>query len=71
MIAFVRDCMYLQSPQNDSVNFILKNSNLQIFIYKKLCMKSQLNDEKTHVDPWSHHGIFSVRTARLSMYEQK
>ena len=63
--------MYLQNPQNDSVNFILKNSNLQIFIYEKLCMKLQLNDEKTQVDPWSHHGIFCVRTAILSMYEQK
>ena len=34
-------------------------------------MKLQLNDEKTQVDPWSHHGIFCVRTAILTMYEQK
>ena len=32
----------------------LKNSNLQIFVHEKLCMKLQLNDEKTCVDPWSH-----------------
>ena len=36
----------------------LKNSNLQIFIHEKLCMKLQLNDEKTHVDPWSHIDTF-------------
>ena len=28
----------------------LKNSNLQIFIHEKLCMKLQLNDETTLVD---------------------
>ena len=36
----------------------LKNSNLQIFIHEKLCMKLQLNDEKTRVDPWSHIDTF-------------
>ena len=36
----------------------LKNSNLQIFIHEKLCMKLQLIDEKTRVDPWSHIGTF-------------
>ena len=35
-----------------------KKWNLQIFIYKKLCMKLYLNDEKAHVDPCSHHDIF-------------
>ena len=34
----------------------LKNRNLQIVIYEKVCM----NDEKSPVDPCSHHDIFSV-----------
>ena len=38
--------------------FHLKNSNLQIFIHKKLCIKLQLYDEKTCVDPWSHIDTF-------------
>ena len=38
--------------------FYLKNSNLQIFIHGKLCMKLQLNDGKTRVDPWSHIDTF-------------
>ena len=36
----------------------LKNSNLHIFIYEKLCMKLLLNDEKTHVDPLSDIDTF-------------
>ena len=27
-------------------------------VYEKLCMKQQLNDEKTCVDPWSHIDTF-------------
>ena len=36
----------------------LINSILQIFIHEKLSMKLQLNNEKTHVDPWSHIATF-------------
>ena len=36
----------------------LINSILQIFIHEKLSMKLQLNNEKTHVDPWSHIANF-------------
>ena len=36
----------------------LINSVLQIFIHEKLSMKLQLNNEKTHVDPWSHIATF-------------
>ena len=49
----------------------LKNSNLQIFIHEKLCMKLQLNDEKTCVDPWSHIDTFegwTVLTETIVLY---
>ena len=41
-----------------SVYTLFKKSNLQIFIYENLCIQLLLNDEKTHLDPCSHHDIF-------------